>query len=515
MTPDDNVMEELPSQKIYNEFEERGKSCRSSRTGTECNPQVIGKVKGALEVWNSSAWGKDEKVASAIVRNYYYVCMMNGNNPSDNTPCQLFYYWLGEKVRGGKKPAQSFGVVMNSIYTALKEFPPMIKYKGKCKNLYPKISDALFEYRKTLFDYHYDCKDEQGRPRSKEPSSCQKCKGLLQAAKDAYDELEEWCRTGGEEYCTGFRANYKGGTTQYPKPEKLECTPEALPKPTRPEKCKKDVPSQEVYCQFDDADEHSCDANSGAAGVISTLKHKLEQYNISGSYENNIVGAYCKASKMEKGSGSNSDGCNFFYYWLENVMRTVNELDKKFGTYMEGIYEKLEQLRVDKRCTNLYERKNNISWKIFKQMKRLFDYQKDKSTILSGVGEGDPCPVQYQTYLKNVKCAYQTIQKKCTGGENSGREWCTQFGKWHANYKNETELKFGCVLNNPAQCTQEESSSESHESVVQPNSATYPVGTSTPTAPIISSAVAGVGLPTIVAFLLYKVSKITTIIITR
>ncbi|ANQ05987.1 KIR protein [Plasmodium coatneyi] len=507
MAPDDDVIP-LPSEEIYKEFDGRNRSCTGVREGPECNQAVRTKVLNTLKVYDREVLGKDETLASGIVQNYYYACRKDTGNQSDNALCYFLFFWIGDKIKDRLKTKGTFGKGMDAIYAELGNFPwdKGISKKRVCTNIYPNIMGFKCEALKNFFDYKYNINA------LRENSNCNGYVGTLEqtAISGNVQNIYSWscgiCTSDDIEYCKDFRQNHSNCSTE-PLP-KLTCTPQAPPIPQLPQTCQdKGLPSQMVYCQIGEAQEEYNDREQcRTEGIRTDLDSILTRYGVLGDYGDQIVHGFCYASKAREPPNPSNDWCSYFYYWLHNSLHTMREPDKNFETIMKGIYEKLKQLKVDKPCTNFYDGgRGHIPWDIFTQMKILFDYQKDKSTITEEPkGEGGLCSAKHETYLRTVKCAYETIQKKCVA--DGSHEWCTQFKQWFSDYQNQHELKFGCTLNNKGECAQEGSSSDStfQADSFQSNSETT----------IISSALGtiAVGLPTI-AFLLYKVMTEEGIII--
>ncbi|GAB69460.1 hypothetical protein PCYB_002090 [Plasmodium cynomolgi strain B] len=175
--------------------------------GEYCNQDVTNKVWDTLKIWNLDVWSKNGNFATGIVRNYYYACMKNTGNASDNTPCYFLYFWIGAKLNENLKDGQQLQRVMNSIYDKLKNFQFKYKNSNKCNNIYPHMNTYLFEHAKNLFDWKYNYDALKKRAQRGECSCIEKYTAQLESAKSTYGTVSSICENGGpDEYCTKFNS---------------------------------------------------------------------------------------------------------------------------------------------------------------------------------------------------------------------------------------------------------------------------------------------------------------------
>ncbi|ANQ10719.1 KIR-like CYIR protein [Plasmodium coatneyi] len=249
-------------------------------------------------------------------------------------------------------------------------------------------------------------------------------------------------------------------------------------------------PSEQRYAELSGVTKCSSSTliDGSAEEVKNDLKDKLEQYGNIDDIAHEIVGAWCYAhDKMGVTKSSGSDWCYWFYYWLgSTVFQESGEI--RFVDFMEKVYNALEKLKFGQKCEAI---SNYIDKRTFEQMRKMYEYYKDYSTIQTQLGgSGNKCDEKYDQHVDDILKAYNAAQNKCRGPTYS--KHCNGFPNMFS------EPKYKALLDEPREVV---TVSESMEELSVPSTA----NTALSTVAIVPSTIAtlGIGLP-FITYLLYK-----------
>ncbi|ANQ09933.1 KIR protein [Plasmodium coatneyi] len=311
---------------------------------------------------------------------------------------------------------------------------------------------------------------------------------------------------------------------------------------TKDLQCKvEDLPSRKVYKAFGNnarhGEERCSEITSKEEEIEEILKGKLKNDWDPGKYAKQIAPALCLLSKLDtKKKESCEKICDFFYFWLGDILCNNWRSTSSFKDSMKEIYGKLKDLGGQCKYEAMH---NNVSKTIFPQRKKVFDYLHDYKTIIQDLKEskssGSSCCEDYATYLEQAISAYGQIEAgwKVSSDEYFKKFW-TQF-KGNGNgdrgdsgkipkpsnlncegidgivLESDAENEDGtnlvnCLTQLSAESPELQSITETEHGPVSTEVHSSSVGrTSTPTAVTISGTLATAAVATI-SFLLYKVS---------
>ncbi|ANQ10630.1 KIR protein [Plasmodium coatneyi] len=154
---------------------------------------------------------------SMFMNAYCYACTLKKGNPSDNAPCYLFYYWLGDKFLQNPD-CKDLEDLLNKIYGTLNS----VLTESKCTIKYKDVSWDVFKERKTIFEFWYN----QNDLRELLKDGVSKCKSEhkehIENAFSAYFAVSAHCTaTPNNDYCKQFWEPEKAGILA--KLLKLQC----------------------------------------------------------------------------------------------------------------------------------------------------------------------------------------------------------------------------------------------------------------------------------------------------
>ncbi|ANQ06949.1 KIR-like protein [Plasmodium coatneyi] len=213
------------------------------------------------------------------------------------------------------------------------------------------------------------------------------------------------------------------------------------------------LPSEKIYVELKTANS-SCGETSSKTTVKKEFPRGLDGFQLTQDSTDQIVGASCYIHKVKKITSSDEKYCYALYYLVGSIFPTEPQFSEHFAQFMQGMYEKFGSLKIGHICTDVYP---GISENIFKNMKSVFDYTQDHSTIKKYVrgfsSPGLPCAEKYANYLDEVLSAYDYMYLKCRSGnaENS-KSWCQEFNKIVATRSHDELLQLKCLLKHTDEC---------------------------------------------------------------
>ncbi|ANQ07910.1 KIR-like CYIR protein [Plasmodium coatneyi] len=494
------VSEKLPSKERYDELD-KGMEF-SGNTGKE---ECVGPDEDTLKAVLTAQGVNDLTLAKKIIGAWRHACTKKQTERNGKW-CHLFYYWVGDKIKGELTGGHELHAAIETVFLQLGN----PRFGGGCTNLYPQISKTLFEQAETLFDYNYNYKILTEQTGIYDQGTCIKLKDKLGSASNAYSSITDTCDTDLiNSYCMNFTAISK--EDEYKAPQEITCTPRALPLPEiTGEKCKKDLASQKVYCELDEAqDKYEESQVTNLGDVKSALTSTIGQYNSMGTYAEGTVKAYWHAHRGGLGNLFNKDDrCNFLYYWIGDTLFQTMRRPEDFSTAMNEVYNKLKQLQglqINDKCGVMYP---NISKDIFTKMKKVYNYTHDCTIMENCRGgsrsPGAPCPSEPPEHVQETCTAYRQMEIECRG-ETNEPNYCDDFNSKYKKYLKEGPLKSNCNPEQPQQETPPAEGTSGATTGVVAASTEGSADSGSGVVPAVSGGVlATVGLPTIAAFLLYK-----------
>ncbi|ANQ07438.1 KIR protein [Plasmodium coatneyi] len=209
----ENCFKDLPSQKIYNELEQR-KGCPTLPGGQKCCSKVeSGKNRDLEDTLGIYTYSKN--YAKEITGNWYHASEIGGDTLSHEERCKFLYYWTGTKIKEKVGRRATLESAMKEIYEHLARFA----CNNRCTNFYDDNSSLIiFENGKKLFDYYYDY------AALKQSTDCNAilCSSTyeqyLEEAKKAYSTISGICNNGGSSgiYCSEFKSKVTKGDISEP-----------------------------------------------------------------------------------------------------------------------------------------------------------------------------------------------------------------------------------------------------------------------------------------------------------
>ncbi|ANQ05752.1 KIR protein [Plasmodium coatneyi] len=241
-----------------------------------------------------------------------------------------------------------------------------------------------------------------------------------------------------------------------------------------------------------------CDGNSTINSIKGKLEMELQSYAGVQDNKEKIIKGVCSASKMEGTSSSPSlysDRCNFLFFWIGELLSKSLD-DILFSTIVQLICTELEKWYTTNGCKILCTSANKD---LFLKRKTIFDYYHDNSVILTAILSKDSnCVTKYVPYLEKILPIYNEVKDDCDGNSKTD-PYCKEFVTWFKDENDPEQLKTQC------DSAQERFGPKPGPRSGPGTTASNVGSTALPTAAIVPSALAAVGLPTIVTFLLYKV----------
>ncbi|ANQ09226.1 KIR protein [Plasmodium coatneyi] len=518
----DGPSSNLVSKQIYDGFQ-TGKECPAETA----RPGEFSQVKIGVEGLLGGRTNIPKADANKIVKNYCDAC--GGINRTERghyyEPCYLFYYWLGDKIRGNLLENHSLKTVMDAIYQQLEKFP----CTNNCTKIYRATSDTLFGGSKKMFEFGYNYEAFKKWKKS-EPNACWKeYETHWKEAKTAYESMNTHCES--DATCKAFKSKYD---TYFKNGEKPTLPCAAMSKEVVASEDQSDgddededdddegddhldflneddeeegnpsldqLPSRAMYYKRFYGGLNLCNVRDSWPGVV---KVKLDEHQDVRSYTEKIVEGLCYVDKMKE-TGTppnyNKEYCDFFYFWVGNMLLNKFEDRESFRKAMKAVKDAMQSSYTNHNCSFRFPTRSR---KYFKHSKYLFDYYKDKDVINSSVDSGEKnCDKVYYRYLQKAISAYKYMDKKCPGKKKN--YWCDEFKIMYEKCKGGQNGGLECkVTSEPEQSCKDWSKLEAGAPFPDE---IYPGSNSTITV-VASSALAVLGTAFITLFL-YKVNAVT------
>ncbi|ANQ07512.1 KIR protein [Plasmodium coatneyi] len=387
---------------------------------------------------------------------------------------------------------------MKEVYSKL----PPGNWRKNCSSAQYDVGQTVFENGKKLFDYSYDYNYISRHAGDTKKPLCESLNKKFEEAKTAYTWLCSHCETQSDKYCDKFKEEYihkeKCKNTELPK---LECTTplqeevdeEELEDPSSglgvtKQDCNLEnlLPSTKYYEKYKGG-MTSC---NGSSQWPDRMEHLPVGERDIEDYAEQAAKAVCCVFKQVGEEKESDEYCPYLYYWIGDIVSTwVN--DNLFPGVMKHIYEKVKAYSTDFPCTNVYE---NIDSEQFNRMKSVYDYYKDYDTINQQLQSGNSCKDDIDDHLGDICGAYKYMEEACKNGQKSSQQCCQDFRTWFKDPQYKELLGKGCTM---SVASEVEALSATDGGITSPSGSTNIALT------IIPTAVAAIGLPSIV-FLLYK-----------
>ncbi|SCA60302.1 VIR protein [Plasmodium vivax] len=174
---------------------------------------------------------------------------------------------------------------------------------------------------------------------------------------------------------------------------------------------------------------------------------KLSTYMGLQKVSEKILKAMCYMYTKKKYNKLKSEMCNFFYYWLGDVL--LNNINDKILTSesLTSLYSIINSAGLGKICDplNYY-----IDKDIFKNNKLIFDYSEDYENYKLDLNKPNPlCNKSYQEYLQTYVNKYKDLHTICEI-ENQDKKYCDAFRKYFGTKKHEFLYNWTCYLEGTA-----------------------------------------------------------------
>ncbi|ANQ05798.1 KIR protein [Plasmodium coatneyi] len=253
-----------------------------------------------------------------------------------------------------------------------------------------------------------------------------------------------------------------------------------------------DLPSQQIYAELKGAKDSRGDVsvNDGIENLLSAQLGGMDKAK-------SVLAAWSYASKKkeERDEELYKKYCNFFYYWLDDMIPTITGTTP-FYSVMELVYTQLQASGIEDGCPTI-NTSSHITKDLFKQRKLVFDYYEDYQTMYDELPNDKKwCTSKYQSYLQAVLSVYNDVLASCASDQtddNSGDPCCVKVNQEPKETKYKDLLEKGYTA--AALSTSEDMGAED--------------STNTPTTaitPIVSTMVPILGVP-FAAFMLYKLQE--------
>ncbi|ANQ06718.1 KIR protein [Plasmodium coatneyi] len=275
----------------------------------------------------------------------------------------------------------------------------------------------------------------------------------------------------------------------------------------------KKLPSRKEYVNFSNGQDYRtfCTPDGSYKQLESKWDETMRDCSNASNYTDKVVGAYCYASsKVTNANQSRGLQCQYFYYWLWNLLKNTLHIQSPLDT-KKKVYQEFETISSENWCKIIY---NDISDEgFFPQVKIHFDYSKDYETLQSQLGNGvsgtKTCDSTYHKHLDTIQSACSAIEEdfKQDGGPQKSGSYCDPLkagGKGSAGeYCSEGELqKLHCEQVPKSNPNPNQAGSSGKSSL---SDADQSAGGALASAAVGSTlATLGIGLPALALFL-YKV----------
>ncbi|KMZ94992.1 hypothetical protein PVMG_05753 [Plasmodium vivax Mauritania I] len=140
--------------------------------------------------------------------------------------------------------------------------------------------------------------------------------------------------------------------------------------------------------------------------------------------------ALCYVYNESKRSDFNSNICNYFYYWLSDILLTYLEHKSSYGQTLGILYSFLYNNEGVRKCNPIYYA---MSENDIKKFKLIFDYSQDYDTYMEQLTQDNhKCTENYKDYLQKYVNSYNELEIECKRDENSYK-YCGNFKTYISN----------------------------------------------------------------------------------
>ncbi|ANQ09113.1 KIR protein [Plasmodium coatneyi] len=457
-----------------------------------------------------------------IVRAYCYAYKRKKENESNgdvqfkDAPCYFFYYWI-EKLVPKETHTSELPDFLGKFYKTLDSTAG----ENWCKVTYEDPDINTFALRKGVHDFTYDYDKIQNNVKQNGSTRGSEYIGYLNGIDSACRIVSAGCPKEGnsDPYCADFNKEYRVYCEQ-----KVQELRAQLNNPNQAgssgsfsdadvvsrvsanqwySDCSLDkLPSRRIYGKFEEEEgedvvdgEIVCKVDT----VETNLTPVLSNYGEMKKYTKKIAKAWCKAiSGATEAKGEKKvDNVVYYslYYWLGGKVWESGRNDKPLPDVMSEIYLALET--ASHGITRVPTCTENIDQNLFNKMKKVFEYYYDYGTIKDCIQKSQTsesnCIQEYSSYLQEAVTAYNGMEQYCDGKDNVLRRICCKYFNEISNSSGGTNIPKPSELKSELDRIQETAMLEAEAAS----------STTTPTAPIISSILGLLGIPTL-GFYLYK-----------
>ncbi|ANQ05771.1 KIR protein [Plasmodium coatneyi] len=187
----------------------------------------------------------------------------------------------------------------------------------------------------------------------------------------------------------------------------------------------RNLPSRLAYDNFNNNWNTWC-KDTYVGKIRNSVKTTLQKHPNTDKCLDKVLGAWYYVNKvMFSGSPYHKDRCEYFYYWLGDLISDKLVTGSSFSTFLSDVYNALEKLGVDHKCKKIDE---FIAKSTFTQMRKMYEYYRDYQTIQEQLQRsGNKCDKDYDQHLKDILKAYNGAQSKCTAVGATYSKWCSGF----------------------------------------------------------------------------------------
>ncbi|VUZ99944.1 PIR protein [Plasmodium vivax] len=188
-------------------------------------------------------------------------------------------------------------------------------------------------------------------------------------------------------------------------------------------------------------------------------KKRLIQHEGLKKVSDKIMKALCYVYNESKRSDFNSNICNYFYYWLSDILLTYLKHKSSYRQTLDILYSFLYNNERVRKCNPIYY---EMSENDIKKFKLIFDYSQDYDTYMKQLNDDSlKCTENYKNYLQNYVNSYKELQTECESEHNSYK-YCEYFKQYFPNEVPSLLSTWACKLEETKEQTEKikEGSSE-------------------------------------------------------
>ncbi|KMZ77113.1 hypothetical protein PVIIG_05616 [Plasmodium vivax India VII] len=159
-------------------------------------------------------------------------------------------------------------------------------------------------------------------------------------------------------------------------------------------------------------------------------KKRLIQHEGLQNVSDKIMKALCYVYNESKRNNFNRNICNYFYYWLSDMLLTHLTKISSYNSVIGFLYDALAINTKDRLCNILHWSMHEHS---FDDIKRMFDYSKDYNTYMTQLTHDNiPCNKNYKNYFQAYVDSYKKLKSECEGIKKS-YTYCNDFKTYFSN----------------------------------------------------------------------------------